>query len=194
MRIFKSKIFWVIATLFIGAISNGVWEYMLKPLCSFAIRIILNITTFGIEFYKNDIYIQISKGFREYPSIFLVTLCTALLIGIMLGSTIGWETRKKITASEEKFKIFSRVFIIYTLFVIVVVIFAVARIQYINSAVTHFKQLYDITSPYIDDKAQEIYVSKFAQIRNKKDYSDLISEFEAIAKKNGQNIPEFTIW
>ena len=58
----------ILATILLGAIGSGVWEYLLKPFFEFGTKFILNIATLGIETFKNDIYLQIAKGFMEKAS------------------------------------------------------------------------------------------------------------------------------
>jgi len=77
---------------------------------------------------------------------------------------------------------------------IIVLIISSVRLNYINRAVTHFHQLYAIVSPYAEDTEKEKYLSRFAQIQNKEDYSNLISELKSIALNNNQTVPKFDIW
>jgi hypothetical protein len=68
------------------------------------------------------------------------------------------------------------------------------RFKYVNSAITHFHQVYSISSPFTDDLFKRKTISSFAQIRNRNDYILVVSKLEYIAKQNGQYIPKFDIW
>jgi len=68
------------------------------------------------------------------------------------------------------------------------------RFSYVNSAITHFHQLYAVTAPYIDIEKKAEITSSFAQIRNKEDYVGVIDRLEAVGKDKGLQIPSFSPW
>jgi len=65
------------------------------------------------------------------------------------------------------------------------------REKYINNSITHFQQLIIIVEPYISKEEVLLYKSKFAQIKNKNDYVDLINNLENTLNQNKQRVPEF---
>ena len=68
------------------------------------------------------------------------------------------------------------------------------RANYVNSAITHFNQVYSIATPYMDEHQKAQVVASFAQIKNKEDYVAIIQNLEALARSHGQTVPRFTIW
>ncbi|MFC1699912.1 hypothetical protein ACFL1I_08190 [Candidatus Omnitrophota bacterium] len=194
MRIFKSKIFWGLSIIFLGAIGTGVWEHLLKPVCLYCTEIILTITTFGVEKFKNDIYIEVSKGFFERPSIRLFLMFVGVIIGLIAGMLTERKAKDTILSTGKRRTIFMKFAITYFLVVGIWLMVSGVRMSYVNRAIANFKQLHAIISPYTPDKEQKVYISRFSQIRSKNDYSNLISELQSITTKNGQIIPEFKIW
>ena len=176
-----------------------VWKF-LDRYASFLVRIILNIITLGIKKFKNEIYVEISKGLHEGPSVFLLVMFIMCLLGF-IGYTIGYFTAyysapkakpRKNVLSSAKIRLS---LLVYILIGALYLILSQMRIIYINDAVTHFNQLYAIAAPYVEDNGEkEVYISKFAQIQNKEDYSNLLSDLKSIASKNNQVIPKFDIW
>jgi len=68
------------------------------------------------------------------------------------------------------------------------------RFSYVNSAISYYHQLDAVSAPFIDQSERMSLRSKFAQIKSKQDYVAIIERLQAIAKQNGQSVPEFSIW
>ena len=201
MKLFKSVIFrrvlWIVGMIILGAVSSGVWESMLKPLCAKVRDSILDVATFGVNRYRNDIYIEIAKGFCEKPSVLLFCTLVSTFLGFALAvTTTGFiiSPIKKVVSSEKKRKIFLWLATSYIIFVSVFAAFYAARISYINSAVTYFQQCRTIIAPYIRQEEEKLLVAKFSQIESKNDYVIIVSNMEKVASKNLQKVPKFKIW
>jgi hypothetical protein len=87
----------------------------------------------------------------------------------------------------------------YILYVIVVLTFSATiadyvRFSYVNSAITHFQQVFTIAAPFMDDPQRREVMSSYAQIRNREDYVLIVQRLESIATQNGQRIPAFSAW
>ncbi|KIH76741.1 hypothetical protein SAMN05660860_00884 [Geoalkalibacter ferrihydriticus] len=65
----RRKIFTVFAAIVLGAIGSGTWEYIFKPIILLSRDFILNVTTLGIEKFKNEVYLDISRGYTENTSL-----------------------------------------------------------------------------------------------------------------------------
>ena len=68
------------------------------------------------------------------------------------------------------------------------------RLEYINSAITHYQQVLNICDPYLSDNNKKRVVSSFAQIRKKEHYVVIIKELEKIATEKGQYVSKFEAW
>ena len=77
-------------TIILGAVGSGVWEYILDPFVSASTKAILNIATLGVKSFKNDLYIEVAKGFHEKASYLLLSKVDIILvIGLLFYSFIN---------------------------------------------------------------------------------------------------------
>jgi hypothetical protein len=98
------------------------------------------------------------------------------------------------TSSLLRFKIASYSLILIT---VVIVSFAVVesiRTTYVNSAVTHFQQMYNIALPFMDDNKKVEILASFAQIKKRSDYVSIVDDLKTVAQSNGQTVPDFSAW
>jgi|GEM_PF-1520861 len=70
----------------------------------------------------------------------------------------------------------------------------ITKVRYVNSAITHFKQLDAIVAPFLKDSERLEIISSFAQIKSKEDYVAIIQRLETIAKQHGKSTPQFSVW
>ena len=68
------------------------------------------------------------------------------------------------------------------------------RFSYVNSAITHFRQVYTIAAPFMDDAKRLEVLGSYAQIRNRQDYVFIVEQLESTATQNGQPVPAFSAW
>lgn len=76
----------VIATLIVGALANGVWQYVLEPALTWSLAGILNIATLGVQSFKDELYREIAKGFHEESSL---SLANTLYFWVGYGVAFG---------------------------------------------------------------------------------------------------------
>lgn len=69
MKMPTKAILGTLAALVVGGLGNGVWEYVLEPSFQGGASLALNIATLGVEAFKDDIYVEIAKGFHEKQSV-----------------------------------------------------------------------------------------------------------------------------
>lgn len=69
-----------------------------------------------------------------------------------------------------------------------------ARLSYIDSALVHYHQVLRITSPHLKPDEKLAVESQFALIQTKQDYAQLVGRLSAIAKEQGQSVPNFDPW
>lgn len=67
-------------------------------------------------------------------------------------------------------------------------------LNYVNLAITHFEQSLNIVRPYISNEREKMIVSKYSQIDEREDYVLVMKNIEEIAKQNGVQLPDFSIW
>lgn len=193
-----------IGTILLGALGSGAWEYIVKPLLSYSLNSILDLSTLGIEALKNDIYLSIAQGFSERNSIQIYTFITTLYFGIVLSVyfTILKKIKKKTHKNEDEDGIsnnkqFSKK--IYLSFLLIFVFFIFVsiqnvRLQYINNSIIHYNQLMNISKPFISDIEVKKFDSDFALIKNKNDYERIINDLFIVLERNKIEFKKINIW
>lgn len=92
-----------IGAVVIGAIGSGVWEYIFQPALRSGSNILLEVATLGIESFKNDLYRDVAKGYREQASYSLLLSFTSLLIsGYIVGCLIMFSKVKDMIKAEQE--------------------------------------------------------------------------------------------
>jgi hypothetical protein len=82
----------VLGIIFLGAISNGVWESLLRPATHSISRSVLDIASFGVRNYKNGIYQQIAADNQSdvaFETLFRVTAVYGFILAIYLVELLG---------------------------------------------------------------------------------------------------------
>lgn len=189
----KNKVLWVLITLVLGAIGSGLWEVAFKPSLSLAGDGILYLTTLGMKSLHDGIYVEVAKGQYERTALQILSAIVGVVIGVMLAViTIGGLKRKSTDSSIEAKKGFLRK--LFLLFCCVLLLFSTYRTSYIVRAAAHFDQMMTICGPHLSESERLRLRSKFAQIRSKEQYVDLLSQLEQIAKTNQLVVPELSIF
>ena len=67
------------AAIVVGALGNGVWQYIIEPGVQGGVSVILNIATLGVQSFKDAIYAEIAIGFHEKQSLNASTSLTFLI-------------------------------------------------------------------------------------------------------------------
>lgn len=205
-----SLILGLIGTLIIGGLGSGVWEYILKPLFSHSINFILDLSTLGMDTFKNSIYEEISQGFSEKNSIKNYTLIIGFLIGFYLISILSvfrkLRNLKKenepiyIDFNSDKDKELTKISLRIKIFLFFVICFSITllvntkRLDYINESILYYNKLKTIITPYITDKELKLLDSRYAQIKNKEDYQTIINELLKVSESNNIIIKKRDIW
>lgn len=209
----NKKLFWggtFFGVLLLGVVTNAIWE-LLKPVGMYFFKFLLNLSFLGKEKFKNGIYEEVAKGFHEGPSFEVFQLVNFIFLGfIFFIILITFVLRSKVLSEENnidtssvlikinnfhgkvmKKTLYAWFLFIYFLFSGTVVTLGLVREKYINNSITHFHQLITIIEPYVDQEKILLYKSRFAQIKNKNDYVEIIINLENISKQNNQNVPKF---
>ena len=187
----------LLVVVFLGALGSGLWLHALEPFVIF----ILRLASLGFDTYKVDVYKEIARGLHEYASYALFGTVTAIWVGLQLGLLLALFTlmwfKAKMREREERIRSAKKWVYAYGLlfvFLSTAQLIAVARHTYINSAVTHFRQVLRIASPYLDESEQAVILSQFAQVKSKEDYVRIVDRLADSAETHGQNVPPFDPW
>jgi hypothetical protein len=216
---FKDKnkfILGVVGAIALGALGSGLWNILLEPLFAWVGRGLINVFTFGISSIRDSFYAEIAKGHHAQA-----TLLILYLIFVSITFALGYffprkkpsdedlkKKRRKILSkvaspdeelSDEELRsrlslyIHKRTRFIYLIGLLFfsVFLFRYITISYVNKAVTHFEQCYEICLPFFDEKQAVAIKSNFAQINTKKSYIELIEELGRVAEANNVKLPSF---
>lgn len=191
-------------------------ELVFNPLISSGRDLILDISSFGLEKFKNDTYRQIAKGFHESFS-----LQTHLIINFILVSGVAllfievfrlFFKLQKLTQdkksgiappqlsidelNKKNERRAKKVYLGAAMLAITVILFFIkyGEDSYINKAVTYYNQVLNIALPHLDSKKEKEIRAAFSSISNRDDYAKIIEELRDIATKNGRKLPDFDIW
>jgi len=206
----KNKFTWktTAVTLILAIVGSALWENMFRDLFNFLGRFLLTISTLGIESYKDNIYKSIAKGFNEGVSLqiyffqqlmffaFVVSLCYGMfLLRKRTFFKKDYNSKENLSESITKTLVRNPLFVWFLSFYVILVgtitFLDLTKRFYINSSVTYFDQLVKINQPYMTPEENKQYISLFAQISNKADYSILIEKLKEKAIKNKQKVPDF---
>jgi len=178
----------------------ALWEMLLSKFFNKLTFIFLNLITLGSEKTKNYVYQEIAKGFREIASITVYDYFIGFLSGIFIISLVLY-LKDLSKSSENKVGSINKNSLLETYFLIIVLIFGLIfnianniKISYENAAITHFYQCLDIVSPFISEKENRLYLSKFRRVKTKDNYQEILNSFELYSKPNNLELPKFKIW
>lgn len=85
-------------------------------------------------------------------------------------------------------------FIVITLFIISSRILTMVKYNYVNSAISHYKQIVSTCRPYITEEESYSVESKFSQVSSKDDYASLMAGLYEVCDKNKIKCNRFTPW
>ncbi len=228
----------ITGAIVLGAIGSGVWENVLKPILASGQNLVLNIASWGIGSYRNDIYAQIAQGFHEGDSKviaqFLFGGMSIVVVLTSLQAILEYRDMKyktdfedKFESSEQKINLLSNedkklylkrleskvsqnkekllqhkknlkrhliVLVVTASFCLTINTISIYKVGYINSAITHYHQVFTICRPFLDQQQEEQIASKFAQVRSREDYQAVVNQLKIIGENNKQILPKFTPW
>jgi hypothetical protein len=220
----KSKIWkWCLASIgavLVGALGSGLWQSLLGPIFQAAGRGFLSIISFEFHGYKNSVYQQIaldnpSAAILPTLGLIVLTLCSLYSAGLTYifiearywkrkYEAFGAQKQDSTPPLEDLIKKGRRLvwwlICLTYVYVFMVVLFlsiqtvVLARLTYVNGALAHYHQSLKIAAPYVDSQQRLLIESRFAQIRSREDYVNVVGNLETIARDHGQYVPEFSPW
>jgi hypothetical protein len=212
----NNKYIKILVIILLGALGSGVWEYLIKPSFETISESTLNIITFGIKSFQNDLYSEIAVGLYERGSLNGLSLLTSIytmggIFLILYSKNLVFEKNSDIdnlknslttTSFDEQKEIIENFMIdlkkrlrklYYFLFFIIttsilIYQFNSLRLSYINKSIASYNQFKNISRPYISQKELLLIESNFALIKNKNDYERIIEELKKVIEINNLNI------
>ncbi len=88
--------------MFLGAVGSGIWQYVLEPALQGSTNFMLELATLGIETYKNDLYIEISKGYQELASHRIQSLFNVMIAMIFISISAFLVKQVRFTVKDHE--------------------------------------------------------------------------------------------
>jgi len=196
MKINKKYILATIGVLLLGSI----WNRITEPFFDFSQNFFLNIISFGIKKYKDQIYLEVAKNFHENISSEIFLLFSTLLSSIILFMLLTIFLKKFFVKFNEKFKehmlsddkkIVKIIIFFYLIFAFGLLNSLILKTYFINRSIVRYNQLFNITAPYVTENERLIIQSEFGQIKSKNDYDEIIKSLIQTAKQNNIEVKNF---
>lgn len=197
-----SVILAVLGTILLGIFCNALWEFIFRGFLIWVSKTIIDLFSSWFASFNGHVYQDIAKGFHEYHSLKLRLLLEGIFCGFSFFSVLLLMFHKKIfellglSGGRDLSAIFINkkiyyAIILFFIFLISSGILDITVEAYQNIAIARFEQYLTICSPYIVQKDISGYRSEFAQIKDKKDYQNIIYKLQNIISTNGLVLPKY---
>jgi hypothetical protein len=95
-----------ITTVVLGAIGSGVWEVVFSPIYGSIVGFLLSAMSFGVKSFKDAVYVDVSAGLHEVPSMLLLSHAWSLEAGalcavLFYGFTSLRNSKRKVEKMRE---------------------------------------------------------------------------------------------
>ena len=180
---------WLIGTLIIGGLGNGVWEKFLSPFLIFLSEKIINLLSNLSTTYSDALYTSISS------SLFFNTnsrLYSAQIIFIALIIIIAHFYVFKFLPDKKIPKVDFVLFFILILILFFASTFNFSRLSFINNASTNSHMNLEIIRPYIGEQKYLELRSYFFRIKTKKDFDNFEEKIITISNEKNLKLNKFS--
>lgn len=204
MRNWHKVLLGSLGAILLGAVGSGVWDLALRRIVLASLSGLYSLGTLGVDSFRDRIYLEAARGFREMPSLLLLAVLAGTFLGIPSGA-LGFKLGRRVPrradyATDDAFRqacdtyrhrwrrlapLLGFVLIAFTSFVLL----ELARLVQTNGVVAHFQQCMTILAPQIDGRDTQILRARFAAMRTKRDYVALLRDVELQAQNHGIALP-----
>jgi len=181
-----------LASVLLGGIGSGVWEYVLRPALTGGTSLLLNLATLGSHAFKDDLYREVALGYQETPSLTLLANFTGMLLAvvlILLARRVGLRDPSSRLSRTATAIGRSKLTVMLVLFLVGALSVDAIRQGYVNGAIAYYKQMSSVVAPYQDETQARTLRSRFALVQSKADYDALIQALQATATRAGVRFP-----
>ncbi len=207
---------WVIGipgALLVGAFGSGLWETAIKPGGLWLSNAIIIAVSFGSSTLRDGIYEEAAKGLHEAAAqsllLFLLGMLTSLPFvslftlvkmhrraGPLLKGLPPVSEQPPTTSDIKQMKSLIKIGYIVCLvffFTVGVQLIIEVRMMLATKAYVLFAQSLTVCKPYIADRDAELFQSRFAAVRTKAEYINIMQELRAIGFARHLKLPEGTL-
>lgn len=191
-----------ISTLFIGILATALWEKFISPFCAYIYIRISSLFEMFISTFSNDTYKEISKGFNDSYSLYILMIIILTFLGLMIVVSLSPLVQKysdnltnKIITSKDPSKIIRSHLLLlrggrilsFCLF-FVISIYLIGNFIFITDCKTKSLCNLEIISPYISDMEYKQLKSTFYSIQTKGEYIHFTETINKIGDEFSLNL------
>jgi len=188
----------------------------LQKFFNWLIQEFLLFISFGIDSFIDNFYLRVSQDYTESAVIFFLFLGWLFITNFFFYIFLrvwGEEYRKKrlearkrkeneliesgkktlddIISGKEKMLKRLKVFtVVFGIALSVGIFVEISTLMYIKNIQSNFYRAINIVNPYISDEKEEIFISKFSQMKTKNDFIQIMNELKNIGKNNNIELPK----
>jgi hypothetical protein len=207
LLLFKSRfaniIGGILVTLALGALGNGVWESLFKPILLWLRDVVLTIGTLGIQSLIDDIYVDVGKSNYERGSLVVLTfmlsmvICSSIFVifvafRIVRQRPLVYDRNTVDRIRSAKF--FMRLALPITLISAAILIFRITSVIYAIEASANLERYELIIAPYLTTQEVLIFRSRIAQLHSRAEFLQIVSDMKSIVKLNNLYDPTISIF
>lgn len=199
------------------SVAPAITAYFIKISSSFSKKVFIEISAHDLTALQQSTYSLLSLAYviliiLIFSSLFLAMLynkekfnkAKAEIYGIGVpreDSALDINYKDLINEVEKTDKTIKKLFLftkvllpISLIALITSFLYSTLTSKYIYESITYFDYLVKVNAVNLDNETEKMYMSRFTQIRNSKDYISIIVELEKLALENGLSfLPNSTI-
>lgn len=101
----KKSLLYIAGVVLLAIVGNAVWEFIARPTLLAGQDLLLNLSTLGVQRFKDSMYVQIAKGHYDRASLLLLGQFTAVYVACLLAGPY-WMFRltRRLRESHAKLK------------------------------------------------------------------------------------------
>ncbi|MFN6340023.1 MAG: hypothetical protein ACK41W_15020 [Cyanobacteriota bacterium] len=189
----------------IGILGSAMWEGI-KPLLNWLSSLLLTVATLGISSYRDSIYKDAAVGIDERASGITLLIALSYLFALPIARLINEAEFASLAPDAEPDRQSERrgsslktirvrkiIRIMNVLFAFIIVVIGNREI-YVSRTSAYARQLQDIAAPFLDDQASKTIRSRFAQVRTKKEFIELVEVLKRTIRKKNAYFPERSLY
>ncbi|USP41482.1 hypothetical protein [Acinetobacter sp. XS-4] len=204
-------------TFLSGTVAPAVTAYLIRVSSSFSKKVFIQISSHDLTALQQSTYFLLSFSYVILVFLILFSIFFAMLYNkekfnkikadiyqieaVREDSILEVSHEDLINEVKKTDKIIKKLFlftkILFPVSLIILItlsLYSTLTSKYVYESITYFDYLIKVNSVNLDDQTEKMYMSRFTQIRNSKDYITIIVELEKLALKNGLSfLPNSTI-
>lgn len=189
----------ILGGVVIGALGSGAWKHAMEPALLWMRDALLNVTTFGLDRYRDALYAEVALGNQEGVALSSFSLLVGLVFGLGTSPFLLLLFRRVTRGNEggglqSAGRRYELPVLVFGSAMCVALFLMWNHVKYVNAAVTHVRQMEAIVAPVVSSDELMIMRSQFAQIASREDYVGLTACMESVAEEAGLRVPEFSAW